>query len=193
MGWMGSEANMKHLDRVVPISIRGELISTTIGTATYDPTVVPTAAFGEIYNNTVWSGIDGGMPLSIPGSALSTGSTHVVIPTHALPDDDTFLSVSPKIEVDPMYPNRTSVIWAREVEPMKLEIRIWERGVGETQGCGTGSSAAVANYLRSKGKGGTVEVKNPGGSIFVSADRWDAPVTIRGLAQAVYAGEFRTS
>lgn len=185
-----SKFTIQHLSQAVPCWIQNDRVFTQLGSADYTPERVPHTGFGQIFNSTVWSGIDGGMPLSLMGSALTTGSTHVVIPTYAIPDDDTFRSVSAKIEVDPQFPQRTSVIWRREVEPMKLEIRIWERGVGETQGCGTGSSAAAADYLRAKGTGGRVEVINPGGSIFVSMDRWDAPITVEGRAKRVYEGRF---
>jgi diaminopimelate epimerase len=190
LGWLGFDGSVRHLDQEVAVKIRDGVISTVIGSASYDPERVPTSGVGELFNQTIWSGMDAGMPLSIPGSALTTGSTHVVIPTYALPDDDTFRSVSAKIEVDKMYPERTSVIWVQELEPMKLKIRIWERGVGETFGCGTGSSAAAANYLRQKSRGGTVTVENPGGSIEVSMERWDSPITISGKAEEVYSGEF---
>ncbi len=128
--------------------------------------------------------------MSLFGSALTTGSTHVVIPTAALPDDDSFRSVSPKIENDPQFPQRTSVIWSQEIEPMRLRLRIWERGVGETQGCGTGSAAAAVDYLRRKGKGGAVEVENPGGTLRVSMPSWDGPIEVEGVAEAVYSGEY---
>jgi diaminopimelate epimerase len=62
--------------------------------------------------------------------------------------------------------------------------------VGETQGCGTGSSAAAADYLRRKNRGGEVMVENPGGTITVKMDRWDAPITITGQARVVYSGSF---
>ncbi len=192
LGWVGFEFNILHLDRKVPCSVEHEKISTTIGIADYTPEKVPHKN-GELFNQTVWSGMDSGMPLSLFGSALTTGSTHVVIPTTVIPDDDGFVSISSKIEVDPLYPQRTSVIWTKEVEPMKLQIRIWERAVGETQGCGTGSSAAAADYLRRKGKGGTVEVINPGGSIFVSMGSWNSPITIVGEAREVYRGTLEFS
>jgi diaminopimelate epimerase len=161
-----------------------------IGRADYHPDKVPHRSMRELFNQTVWNGMDAGMPLSLFGSALTTGSTHVVIGTDALPDDGSFFSVSPKIENDPLYPERTSVIWRRELEPNVLEIRIWERGVGETLGCGTGSSAAAADYLRSKGRGGVVEVRNPGGNLRVSMERWDAPITVSGVAEQVFHGRF---
>jgi diaminopimelate epimerase len=163
-------------------------IATEIGVASYDPESVPVRAVGEVFDANVWEGIDAGTPLSLFGSALTTGSTHVVIPTVALPDDETFRSVSAKIEVDPRYPERTSVIWCQTIEPKRLKIRIWERGVGETQGCGTGSSAAAADHLRRTSGSGEVVVENPGGTLRVRADRWDAPLTVIGTANQPYEG-----
>ncbi|MDR3689411.1 MAG: diaminopimelate epimerase [Fimbriimonas sp.] len=188
-GWVGTAFTMRHLGREIAVTVDGSKVTTNIGGADYDPARVPQKN-GELFNQTVWSGMDSGMPLSLFGSALTTGSTHVVIPTSCLPDDDSFRSISPKIETDPLYPQRTSVIWSQEIEPMKLKIRIWERGVGETLGCGTGSSAAAADYLRRKSKGGSVEVVNPGGSVTVSMDAWYTPITVEGIATEVYQGKF---
>ncbi|MEZ0326902.1 MAG: diaminopimelate epimerase [Fimbriimonas sp.] len=189
-GWIGKVCTIRHLDQKVPTTISDDGIATIIGSADYDPAKVPHTGFGELFNQTVWSGMDSGMPMSLFGSALTTGSTHVVIGTYALPDDDSFKSVSAKVEVAEQYPKRTSVIWRQEVEPMKLKIRIWERGVGETLGCGTGSAAAAADYLRQKQKGGRVQVENPGGLLYVSMDSWHAPITVEGKAEQVYSGEF---
>jgi len=187
--WMGSEFPVIHFGRTVDVRIENGLVATTIGCADYDPKKVPHKG-KELFDRTVWSGMDSGMPVSLFGSALSTGTSHVVIPTIQLPEDDSFRSISSKIEVDPMFPERTSVIWSQEVEPMKLKLRIWERGVGETLGCGSGSSAAAADYLRRKGKGGRVSVLNPGGALIVSMDAWDKPITLQGIAYSIFKGIF---
>ena len=86
---------------------------------------------------------------------------------------------------------RTSVMWSQEISENVIRIRPWERGVGETRGCGSGSSAAAADYLRRKGRGGSVEVQNPGGSVIVRMTRWDAPIEVEGIAHEVYQGQFR--
>jgi len=191
LGWVGTTFTIRHLDREIPVEIGEGRVRTIIGVADYRSEKVPHTAIGQLYNSTIWSGMDSGMPLSIFGSALTTGSTHTVIPTAALPDQETFESVSPKIERSPLFPDRTSVIWAQETGDNQLQLLIWERGVGETLGCGTGASAAAANYLRGKGRGGTVEVTSKGGTLRVSMDSWSAPITVEGVAERVFQGEFR--
>jgi diaminopimelate epimerase len=190
IGRVGQEFAVRHGGRDILVRIEGDRIQSTLGPASYHPDQVPLSTLTELFDATVWSGIDAGMPLSLHGSALTTGSTHVVIPIAALPDDETVRSVSPKIEHDARYPERASVIWRHQTGPDELTIRIWERGVGETLGCGTGSSAAAADFFRRRGHGGTVTVHNPGGAVTIRADRWDAPLVVEGTARVVFEGEW---
>ena len=186
---VGATFNILHLDRTVPVTVDGALIKTIIGTASYEPKDVPTIIAGELFDETIFAGRDSDWSVVLAGSALSTGSTHVVLPVGSLPDDEGFKAISSRIEVDPRFPQRTSVIWAaREAEALK--IRIWERGVGETLGCGTGSSAAAVDWMRRRKRGGRIEVKNPGGTVWVSADTWSSPITLEGEATTVFQGEF---
>lgn len=188
-GWVGETFNIRHLDRTVPITMKDGVIFTEIGTASYDPKDVPTNIQGELFNETIFAARVDDWSVVLQGSALSTGSTHVILPTGSLPDDEGFVKVSKMLEHDPRFPQRTSVIWAvRDGDALK--IRIWERGVGETFGCGTGSSAAAVDLMRRRGEGGRIEVKNPGGSVWVSADSWHHPITIEGTAKTLFEGEF---
>lgn len=152
--------------------------------ASYAPRDVPTTAPAELFDAEL--GTFGGRV--VRGSALSTGSTHTILPVASRPDDEEFEAVSRPLETAPLFPQRTSVIWVVETAPDVLSLRIWERGAGETMGCGTGSSAAALDYLRRQGRGGTVEVRNPGGSVWVEAGRWDAPPTVRGRARRIFRG-----
>ncbi len=187
-GWVGSSFNVLHLGKKVPTVVVGTEIHSILGSASYEPKDVPHTVYRDLFNCTIWSGMVDGFAMSLFGSSLTTGSTHTIITTDSLPDDDSFNRVSPLIENDPRWPQRTSVIWCKVVAPMHLQIRIWERGVGETLGCGTGSSAAAADYMRRKGVGGLVRVDNRGGTVTVQAENYTAPLTLTGTAQAVYSG-----
>jgi diaminopimelate epimerase len=122
-------------------------------------------------------------------SAVTTGSTHTVIERGGEPDDEEFARVSPILENDARFPMRTSVIWAWPTGEKSVRIRIWERGVGETLGCGTGSAAAAAVWFRNNPKLLAVAVENPGGEAVVSRGENNGLV-VSAKAKRVYEGRF---
>jgi diaminopimelate epimerase len=186
--WVGKEFVAMHLGREVAVRIDPEemLIKTQIGLACFDPKSIPLApGTGELFESKV--DVKGEVVIL---SAVSTGTAHTIIFVDALPDDEKFLRLSPALEHHALFPERTSVIWTRIVDTRQLELRIWERGVGETMGCGTGTTAAAATYMRKARQSGTILVKNPGGMLQVSAPSWDAPLWLEGKAQMVYEGQF---
>lgn len=187
-GWVGSDFEIKHLDRVVQAKVSPDgTIQTTLGAADYTPAKVPVASNHELFD--AFLGEFDGTP--IHGSALTTGSTHTIIPVTELPTGEEIARLGPQIEYAAIFPERTSVIFVREERPQQLQIRIWERGVGETLGCGTGSSAAAADYVRRHPEmSGRIVVNNPGGSISITMDSWNTPLTVEGRAQAVFFGRF---
>ena len=123
---------------------------------------------------------------------LSTGSTHSVTFVEELPADDRFFGVSGAVENHPLFPERTSLMWCKVLDPKKVQIRIWERGAGETLGCGTGAcAAAVAAILHdSVDSSDEVEVISSGGSLFI---RWHrgGNMLMRGPAETIYTGEWQ--
>jgi diaminopimelate epimerase len=187
--WVHEEFKILHRDQTVATTVRDGLIRTIIGEASYAPERVPTSIVGELFNETIFAARIDDWSVVLNGSALTTGSTHVVLPTGSLPDDDGFVKISKMLENDPRFPQRTSVIWCVR-EDDALRIRIWERGVGETLGCGTGSSAAAVDFMRRRGSGGRIEVRNPGGNVWVEADSWNRPITLEGTAESLFEGEF---
>ena len=84
-----------------------------------------------------------GYPLDVAGetffiTAMNTGSTHTVIFGVVPPDEETFQRVSPLIELHPQFPDALRSSGPRPRRGT-IAVRIWERGVGETLGCGTGA------------------------------------------------------
>lgn len=159
-------------------------VCTTIGRASFQPEDVPLASDRELFCEELTV-----MGTSYQASALNTGSTHTILHVAKLPDDSEFQRVSAWLEHDPLFPQRTSVIWC-VADDKHLSIRIWERGVGETMGCGTGSSAAVVAQARKHGLSGVFEVRNPGGEVQVRLDSWDGELHVKSQAAIVYEGEF---
>lgn len=131
--------------------------------------------------------LDGEATLTI--TALSTGSTHTVIFVDSLPDDINFLRLSAKIEHHPLFPDRTSIMWCRVDGPNRFQIRIWERGAGETWGCGTGAcAAAVAGILLGCAvQENIVTVVSRGGELKIKWNQ-DAEIEMTGPAEYVFEG-----
>ena len=134
-------------------------------------------------------------PLSVGGeslavTAVNTGSTHTVI-FGPQPSEETFQRVSPLIENDPRFPERTSVLWATPAGKA-VAVRIWERGAGETFGCGTGACAVgVAAALNGYVNFGTpTDIVSKGGTLRITWPGEDAPVFMEGPAHLVYSGDF---
>lgn len=120
-------------------------------------------------------------------SVLNVGTAHAILFVDHAVSDDEFRRVSPQVETHPAFPERVSVLWCRQCGPESLELRIWERGVGETISCGTGAGAAVvAAHLLGRIRN-RAEVVTKGGA---SIAEWDesGPVRLTGPARLVYTG-----
>jgi diaminopimelate epimerase len=119
-------------------------------------------------------------------TALSMGNPHLVL-LGADPDALDLPRVGPPIEHHPDFPERTNVEFIR-VRDGVVEVRVWERGSGETMACGTGACASLvaANLMGLVPRRATVRF--PGGDIDV---QWteEGPVLMTGPATFVFDGE----
>ena len=97
-------------------------------------------------------------------ACLSMGNPHAVLWVND-PKDAPVTTLGPKLEHNPSFPNGVNAEFAHVVSPERVEMRVWERGSGETLACGTGACAvAVAARLL----GGTNErmtIALPGGEL----------------------------
>jgi len=107
---------------------------------------------------------------SLCGTRVSMGNPHFVCFTDVYPTDGMVLATGPKVECHPAFPDRTNVEFARVTGSEEIEMRVWERGSGETMACGTGA-CAVAVAAMSLGKtDGAVTVHLRGGDLRISLD-----------------------
>lgn len=124
-------------------------------------------------------------------TALSTGSAHAVTFADTLPDDETFLRISPQVEQHSAFPERVSLMWCVPEGLNRLRMRIWERGAGETWGCGTGACAAgVAAVIQGLAQAAQpVNVASNGGTLTIRWQQGDR-IEMTGPARVVYEGEY---
>ena len=93
------------------------------------------------------------------------------------------------IEVHPQFPDRTNVVFVRVVQRDLIELRIWERGVGETTASGTCSCAGAVAAMINEKADRNVKVVMEGGEVKINW-RPDGEVVITGTAEVVYSGEW---
>ncbi len=96
-------------------------------------------------------------------------------------------SAGPKIETDSHFPNKTNVEFVQVVNKNKLSVRVWERGVGETQACATGMVAAASVATKLDKTQWPVDVTVPGGTAKIWLDH-DGYVRMTGPAQTIFSG-----
>ena len=97
----------------------------------------------------------------------------------------------PKFECHPLFPDRVNTEFIEVVDRHTLNMRVWERGSGETLACGTGAcAAAVAAILNGKVDGDCpVKVRLLGGELMIEWDRSENTVYMTGPAVTVFTGE----
>lgn len=184
-GWTGLESPIYQLGKTVPMSIDpAGRVKAVMPVASYDPAVVPTNFDGEMWEAPVHG---------VVGTALTTGSAHFVTFCDELPGDEEFFRLGPLIEKDPVFPERVSVMWIRPDNERHLTMRIWERGVGETMGCGTGATASASVWFRKMELTGKVALESKGGVLDIEMDSWDAPISVECDPEELFKGEAMVS
>jgi diaminopimelate epimerase len=96
--------------------------------------------------------------------------------------------LGPLLERHERFPNRANIGFRQFVSPERIRLRVFERGVGETQACGTGACAAVVTGQRAGRLGEEVTVELPGGELRVRWSGVGTPVWLIGAADKVSEG-----
>jgi len=129
---------------------------------------------------------------SFIGTAVSMGNPHVVI----FVDDITQIdlpAIGPKIENHSFFPGRINVEFAQILENGEIRMRVWERGSGITQACGTGACAtAVAAFTTGRASRKSSVIMD-GGTLNIEWDEKSKHVLMTGGATRVFDGEIEIS
>ena len=178
------------LKRVTPLWDGGRVVRATVGMG--DPSVaveeIPVDAPGR---STLMD-----YPLEVDGhtfriSCVSMGNPHAVAFLETPVDEVKLHELGPLIENHPMFPNRINFEIANVVDSGRIKARVWERGSGLTEACGTGACAIAVMGRMHELTGSEVTVALPGGDLDV---RWsgqgNGEVILEGPVQEVFEGEW---
>lgn len=126
--------------------------------------------------------------VSYAGTFVCMGNPHCVIFTNDMASVN-LSAVGPLLEYHPLFPERANIEFAEILPEGKIRMRVWERGSGITQACGTGACAtAVAAVLTGKA-GRTSQIVMDGGTLLVEWNEKDNHVYMTGPAAKVFEGE----
>lgn len=156
-----------------------------MGKAVLKPADIPMNVSGDTFIN---------KPITIDGkevfiTAVSMGNPHAV--TYVDDVDSLELEkIGPSFENHPLFPERVNTEFIKILDESTMQMRVWERGSGETWACGTGACAATAasvlNGYFPHDKEITVKLR--GGDLFITY-KSDGTVLMRGPAETVFTGE----
>ena len=162
------------------------LVKVDMGPAILEPDKIPVIAEGSQVVDE---------PLQVDGktfrmTCVSMGNPHAVIYVDDVQGMD-LEKTGPSFENHERFPNRINTEFAHVLDRNTVEMRVWERGSGETLACGTGACAvAVASILNGYTED-QVTVRLLGGDLKIEWDREANKVYMTGPAEVVFDGEIR--
>ncbi|MGN0637834.1 MAG: diaminopimelate epimerase [Huintestinicola sp.] len=179
-----TRSGIKYLT-LYPENGKVKTVLVNMGKAILKPSDIPMNAEGDSFIN---------KPIEVSGkevfiTAVSMGNPHAV--TYVEDVDGLELEkIGPAYENHPLFPERVNTEFIKVLDSHTIQMRVWERGSGETWACGTGAcAAAVASvengYFR---RGEEITVKLRGGDLFITYKE-DGTVLMRGPAETVFTGE----
>lgn len=133
-------------------------------------------------------------PITVKGkeyrmTCVSMGNPHAVVFMENIAELD-IASIGPLFENHEVFPNRTNTEFVEVVDRTHVNMRVWERGTGETLACGTGCCATVAACVLNGLTEDEVTVRVLGGEIDIRWDRNKNLIYMTGPAETVFEGEF---
>lgn len=122
-------------------------------------------------------------------SVVNVGNPHAIILTNHI-DPSKYHSIAKQLQASPRFPDGANVGFLTLIDKTTARLQVYERGAGKTLACGSGAAAAhVAGFLLEK-LGQTSTILQPGGALKIHWKGNGAPVTLCGLANRVFDGEY---
>jgi diaminopimelate epimerase len=158
-----------------------------MGAPILTPSEIPSTFAGDVAAD---------VPLTVDGqiwrvTAVGMGNPHCVTFLRESPETLDLPRIGPAFEHHSAFPERVNTEFCLVHSPTQLEMRVWERGSGETLACGTGASAtAVAAILLGHAqKDSDITLRLRGGELTIRWDSQSGDVFMTGPAEVVCSGE----
>jgi len=132
-----------------------------------------------------------GNPVELQGHEVypvDMGNLHGVVFIDSSPGDFDVAGSGAALEIDPFFPDRANIEFAKVSDPQHIDMRVWERGSGETMACGTGACATALAAIRSGRCIAPVTVALPGGNLNIDISPCGT-ILMTGPAEIAFTGE----
>ena len=178
-------AGIKYLDLTVENG-KVSLVKVDMGQPILEPEKIPVAVKGSRVVDE---------PLLVDGkeyrmTCVSMGNPHAVI----FVDEDVknlpLEKIGPSFENHTCFPKRVNTEFVRVIDRHTAEMRVWERGSGETLACGTGTCAVAVACVLNGLTEDAITVHLLGGDLYIEWDREKNTVYMTGPAEVVFDGEW---
>lgn len=178
-------AGIKYLDLTVEDG-KVSLVKVDMGKPVFEPEKIPVVAEGSRVINE---------PLNVEGkeyhmTCISMGNPHAVIFTDRDVREIPLEKIGPSFENHERFPKRVNTEFVHVLDRHTAQMRVWERGSGETLACGTGTCAAAVACVLNGLTEPQVTVHLLGGDLHIEWDRTTDTVYMTGPAEVVFDGEW---
>jgi len=122
-------------------------------------------------------------------SAIGMGNPHAIF---WVADANAYdlAAIGPKLEHDPVFPERANISFAEVASPDRIVLRVWERGAGATRACGSAACATLVAAARKGLTGRRATIALPGGDLVIEWRESDDHVLMTGETQLEHEGFF---
>lgn len=133
-------------------------------------------------------------PITVDGkeyrmTCISMGNPHAVVYVDEMIDDETMAKIGPLFEHHDRFPRRVNTEFVKVLSRERAQMRVWERGTGETLACGTGACAVTVASILNGLTDDRITVELSGGNLEIFWDRKENVVYMTGPATTVFEGE----
>ena len=178
-------AGIKYLDLTVENG-KVSLVRVDMGRPILEPENIPVQAEGSRVVDE---------PLTVDGkeyrmTCVSMGNPHAVIFVDQDVRELPLEQIGPSFESHERFPKRINTEFARVLDRRTVEMRVWERGSGETLACGTGTCATAVACVLNGLTEDEITVHLLGGDLYIKWDREKDTVYMTGPAETVFDGEW---
>ena len=181
---VATRAGVKHLE--LRTDDRGAVRSVTVGMGPANFTLASIPMRGPAWETFLGQPFEIGPDITLTASAVSMGNPHLVLFVDEDPARYHVGHIGPALERHERFPEGTNVEFAR-LEGDRIDVRVWERGIGETMACGSGACAVAVAANEAGLAPARVTIRFPGGDVEVER-REGGEVCLTGPAMHVFDG-----